>query len=148
LIVKLQTRLLYRRLVSATSMIATLEDRSYSINKLPLIQSSSCIESRKRRNRTNLQDLISSIVRFVDGVFSGFPTFAKEEQFPRMETIPNRSLLNRMWISGQCAQELRPICAASNCSCRLYATSCHRGSSSGSGITHITSSRFREAKNK
>jgi hypothetical protein len=55
----------------------TMEDnRSYSINKLPLVQSTSCDKSRKRSKRTesSSSDLIDRSVRFVDGVFSGFPT--------------------------------------------------------------------------
>jgi hypothetical protein len=43
----------------------TLEDRSYSINKLPLIQSTSCDKSRKRSKRTksSSSDLIDRSFR-------------------------------------------------------------------------------------
>jgi hypothetical protein len=57
-------------------LIADFTDCSYSINKLSLIQSSSCDKPRKRSKRKSLQDLISSIDRFFDGLFSEFPSLA------------------------------------------------------------------------
>ena len=63
-----------------------------------------------------------------------------------METTPNRSLLYRVWISGQRAQEQPPICATGDRRGGLYAASGRRRSSAGCCSFDITSSQRWKAK--
>lgn len=49
--------------------------------------------------------------------------FGKTNNFSALETLSNRSVLDRVWISGECPQEQPALHAASNCGCRLYAAS-------------------------